>query len=104
MTDRLTDQERSLVQWLSDTIGLSKNHEAELARRLLALRAQKLSDARDDEIEAWRSYAVSEHLSAHMGNKVCRAAYVLDPEEIDEAVRLMRRTRAAQPAPSEAVA
>jgi len=34
-----TDPERALIQWLSDTIGLSKAHEAELARRLGAMRA-----------------------------------------------------------------
>jgi len=40
--DQLTAPERDLIQWLSDTIGLSKNHEAELARRLVAMRAAPL--------------------------------------------------------------
>jgi len=39
MTDQLTAPERALIQWLSDEVGLSKEREAELARRLAGMRA-----------------------------------------------------------------
>jgi hypothetical protein len=52
-TPDLTDPERALIQWLSDTIGLSKNHEAELARRLAAMRQQPAPAPSEAEIEAW---------------------------------------------------
>jgi hypothetical protein len=39
MTDPLTAPERDLIQWLADEVGLSKEREAELARRLAGMRA-----------------------------------------------------------------
>jgi hypothetical protein len=41
MTDHpdLTAPERALIQWLADEVGLSKEREAELARRLSGMRA-----------------------------------------------------------------
>ena len=106
-----TDPERALIGWLSDTIGLSKAHEADLARRLVAMRTpperihvhnvtQTGEHFCETQCEPRKELAEARDLAALRLKELTRVANELVETQVSLRNWMGAALRAAQPAPA----